>query len=186
MNSMNNMSPGMAKFMLYGAPVMGGGFMLMYPACMQLTFGFTAVMALIQAYLFRQPWVRERLGICPLPKRNPETGSSRIITSRLNMYQPPSQTPPALELKSGVTGKAKEKFSEAKGAASEFMKSMKNLQGSTAKDAKKPGPANSELSKAQMLQERRLNHIAQAKFEAERRKSEAAAESRNRAQRESR
>lgn len=170
------MAPALAKFALYGMPVVGGGFMLMYPACLQLTFGFTAALSLIQAYLLRQPWVRERLGIQPLPKRNPESSASTLITSTLNIYQPPSQTPPTPEMKSGIANKAREKMSDAKGSASELVKSVTSFTGSTNKDTRKMSKLNLALGKAQALQGRRLDRVAQARSEAGQKRNETAAE----------
>lgn len=170
------MNPAFAKFALYGMPVVGGGFMLMYPACLQLTFGFTAALSLIQAYLFRQPWVRERLGIQPLPKRNRASSAPTLITSTLNIYQPPSQAPPTPEMKSGIANKAREKMSDAKGAASELATSVKSFTGSTKKDPRTTSRLNLEIGKAQALQGRRLNRISQARSEAEQIRNETAAE----------
>lgn len=153
----------MAKYMLYGMPVFGGGFLLLYPAAFQLTAAFTAVFSLLQTNLLRKPWVRRRLGIYPLPEPKPVSTTPKTVASHLNMYQPPSQTLPAPKVESGITSKAKAKMSEAKGAASELMKSVKSLGGSTPKIANQPPTASPEIGKAQALQERRLNRLAQAR-----------------------
>ncbi|KAL8793082.1 MAG: hypothetical protein Q9195_004288 [Heterodermia aff. obscurata] len=159
----NMMNPGMAKFMLYGMPMLGGGFMLLYPAAFQLTVGFTSMLSLIQAYVLREPWVRRRLGIYPLPERKPVSTTPKAVVARLNMYQPPSQALAAPKVESGIAGKAKEKMSEAKGAASELMKSVNSLRGSTPKNANRSLSASPEVGKAQALQQRRLNRLAQAR-----------------------
>lgn len=166
----------MYKFGLYGMPVIGGGFMLMYPACLQLTFGFTAALSLIQSYLLRQPWIRERIGIYPLPKRKPDSNGPGAVAARLQVYQPPPQTTPDVEVKIGVTDKAKRKVSEVGGAVSEFKKSMTEMVKQTKTDAANPPPASAELAKAQQLQQKRLNQLAHAQYEAEQRKHGSAAE----------
>lgn len=147
--------------------------MIMYPACLQLTFGFTAALSLIQAYLFRQPRVRERLGIQPLPKRKPESSAPTLITSTTNIYTPPSPTP---DMKSGIADKARGKISDARGAASELVKSVKSFTGSTKKEPRTTSRLNLKLDKAQALQGRRLNQLAQTRSEAEQSRNEAAAE----------
>ena len=158
------MNPKLARFTLYGMPIIGGGFMVLYPAALQLTAMFTAIFSLVQAHLFRKPWVRRRLGIYPLPE--PKTASTipKTVASRLNMYQPASQTLPGPKMESGITSKAKGKMSEAKGAASELMKSVKSLSGSTPKIANGLPTASPAIGKAQALQERRLDRLAQTRL----------------------
>ena len=150
-----------AKYMLYGMPVVAGGFMLLQPAAVQLTAGFTGFLSLLQTYLLRKPWLRRRLGIYPLPEAKPVSTPPKAVVSRLNMYQPPSLALTAPKVESGIAGKAKEKISEAKGATSELIKSVKSLRGSTSKIANRPSTASPEIGKAQALQERRLNRLAQ-------------------------
>ena len=151
----------MGKYMLYGMPIVGGGFLLLYPAALQLSAGFTAVMSLVQAKVLSNPWMRRQLGVHSRSEPKPVSTASMAVASRLNMYQPSSQALSAPRMASGITGKAKEKMSEAKGAASELMKSVKSLRGSTLKIAKRPPTINSEIGRAQALQERRLNRLAQ-------------------------
>ena len=149
-----------AKYMLYAMPVVAGGFMLFQPAAVQLTAGFTGFLSLLQTYLLRKPWLRKQLGIYPLPEPKPMSTTPKPMASRLNMYQSSSLALTAPKVESGIAGKAKEKMSEAKGATSELIKSVKSLRGSTPKIANKPPTASPEIGKAQALQERRLNRLA--------------------------
>ena len=158
------MNPQIYNFALYAMPLLGGGFMLLYPACLQLTFGFTAALSLTQSYLLRQPWVRKLLGIYPLPKpkRNPIVPAIQLQT-----YLPPSQTPPVLEVNNGELNKAKRKVSEFTGAVSEFRKSLTGMVRPTTANSTKPLPTSNQAAKAQQLQQKRLRELAQAQFEAE-------------------
>ena len=158
------MNPKLVKYTLYGMPVIGGGCILLYPAALQLTAMFTAIFSLVQAHLFRKPWVRRRLGIYPLPEPKTVSSTPKAMDSRLNRYQPALQTLPGPKVESGITSKAKEKMSEAKGAASELMKSVKSISGSTPKIANGPPTASPEIGKAQALQERRLDRLAQTRL----------------------
>lgn len=165
------MNPQIYKFALYAMPVLGGGFMLLYPACTQLTFGFTALLSLTQSYLLRQPWMREFLGIYPLPKPK----KTPIVPAiPLQTYLPPSQTPPVIGVQNGISDKAKKKVSELTGAASEFKKSLAGMVKPTTAATTKPLPTSNQAAKAQQLQQKRLRELAQAQFEAEKQKDDSA------------
>ena len=145
--------------------------MLLYPACLQLTFGFTALLSLTQSYLLRQPWMRKILGIYPLPK--PKNNPS-VPAVQLQTYLPPSQTPPVIEVKNGISDKAKKKVSEFTGAASEFKKSLTGMARPTIAATTKPLPTSTQAAKAQQLQQKRLRELAQAQSEAEKEKHDSA------------
>ena len=154
----------MAKYLLYGMPVVGCGFMLLYPAAVQFLIGSTAVISLIQSYILRNQQVRRRVGIYSQPKPESVSTTPKAVASRLNIYQPPSQALPAPKMESGIAGKAKEKMSEAKGAASELIRSVKSLRGSTPEIANRPPMASPEIGKAQASQERRMNRLARTRL----------------------
>ena len=153
-------NPMFYKASLYAMPVLAGGFMLLYPAAMQLTFGFTAALSFFQAYVLRQPWVRAFLGIHPLPNKQPDLSKSEAVSGRLNMYQAPTEALPEPAVKSGMAIKAKEKVLEVKGVASKLGKSVTGIIRPQTKHAVKSAPAIFELTKAQQLQEKRLRELA--------------------------
>ena len=145
--------------------------MIMHPACVQLTFCFTSLLALTQSYLLFQPWVRERLGIYPLPKRKPAAAATPL----LQVYQPPTQTPPATEVKSGIKHMARRKYSEISGATSDLKKSVEDMVLPAKPNVTKSPPTSSVITKAQQLQQKRLNE-AQVLYAAKQRKHDTAAD----------
>lgn len=152
-------SEAMQKFSLYAMPVLGGGFLLIHPALMQLTFSFTALLGLIQANLLRQPWVRAKLGVQPLPTNKP---NARVTPYKgtLTTYEAPAPTRPIHTASSGqqskgtvssLTGKLKGMISKP---VSEIAKSVQQHQASTGTTKKRHGRTPNELKEAQSYEER--------------------------------
>lgn len=150
---------------LYILPVVVGGFMVIYPALMQLTFTFTALLGLMQAYCFRQPWIRQRLGIQPLPVK-PEQKIS-LQKGALYSYAAPTQTssngtmssdPNSKGLYGRLTNKARQTItnpmSEVRGAVSELKKTMGDFAGNSAPEKRKHGRTAAELRQAKAYEEK--------------------------------
>ena len=148
---------------LYGLPTLTASFMLFWPGALQLTFAFTSMMSLTQAYLLRQPWMRNFLGIQPMPKPAAPTSYAGVI----NRYEGPSPTSSSSPAPTGkgILGGA---ISDIKGAASQVVKSARSLKDmqETKTGTQRRTPA--ELRRAKAYEEKRLREIAQAKIEAER------------------
>lgn len=168
LGSSSMMSGTLQKVFLYGMPLTTLVFMLFMPACLQLTFAFTSMVALLQGRLLRYPPARKFLGISPLPQKpKPGANPSSPYKGTLNRYQPPTPMPAE---KKGLLGGA---ISELKGAASGVMKSAK-----TSMEEKKPKTrlTEGELRKAKAYEERRRREIEQEKYEAAERRKERSRE----------
>ena len=154
----------MRGILLYGLPIMSTAFMSVIPAAVQLSFGATSVLTLIQTHYLRQPWVREFLGIQPLPK--PETSTSEspykgTITIQAESTRVPEQAPsPAPK---SIVGGA---VSDIKGAASQFMKTARSWQNSEDTKQGNQRLTQAELKRAHAYEARRQREIAQEKSDA--------------------
>ena len=96
----------MKQFLAYGFPVLGGLFMIWFPAGLQLTFCLTTMVSCTQAYLFNSPWFRNLTGMQPLP--NPATTPNPTTTR----YQAPSSNNNTPKPPAGLLGKLKASYSE--------------------------------------------------------------------------
>ena len=149
-------------------PFIGGGVLLLYPALMQVAFSFAAVLGLIQATLFRQPWVRAKLGIQPLPsKKSNARLKATPYSGALSSYEAPTPTRAAHTISSqqgskglisSFSSKARNLISRPasgmKGAASEVRKAMNQYRGTTGTAKKKHGRTAAELQDAKRYEER--------------------------------
>lgn len=145
--------------MTYVFPAISTLFMCHWPGCLQLTFALTSFISLVQAYLFRQPWFRDYLGIQPLPQQTPTPDpSTSSYAGTLTQYQEPSSEP-ARPAPTGFIG-------EIKGAASQVMQSAK-LRASKMERTNSAGRRHtaSELRKANAYEERRRREIITEKSE---------------------
>lgn len=147
--------------MLYGVPLLTSCFMLFWPGALQLTFAFTSILSLLQSYLLRQPWMRNFLNIQPLPIPKP-AGAASPYAGTITQHESTPSTPP---VKKGVLGGA---ISDIKGAASQVVKTARNLRDSP--DAKRGSRRRSpaEVKRAQDYEARRQREIAKAKLETKR------------------
>ena len=147
---------------MYIAPVLFGGLMVIYPALMQLTFTFTSLLGLTQAYFFRQPWARQKLGIQPLPVKPQQktTRSKDAFTSyaapwRTESNGPTTPDPKSQGLYSRLTTKARQTvagpIAEVGGAVSELKKSMTST---AATEKRKHGRTAAELRQAKIYEEK--------------------------------
>ena len=139
--------------------------MLFWPGCMQLTFATTSVLSLGQAHLLRRPWIRNWLGIQPIPKAAPASGKpSSPYAGVLNTYQPPE---PAKERK-GIVGGA---IADIKGAAGNAMGRLRKRADDKLK-AKSPRLRQREVQQAKIYEERRRREIEMERLERLRAKKE--------------
>lgn len=113
-----NMSPLMQRLGLWTLPILIGGVMTIYPALMQIAFTITALLGLIQAYCFRQPSIRSRLGIHPIPEK-PRPKATYKITPL--SYKPPTPTVPG---------------SDSEGLGSRLANKVKQLSAGPVRDVK--------------------------------------------------
>lgn len=157
------MNPALKHTMLYAFPVLMTTFMLYWPAALQLTFAITSMLSLTQAHLLKEPWMREWLGIQPLPK--PKSPSSKsAYTGTLTKYQTPAPSSDGPAQKGIFEGA----ISDLKGAASQVVKSARAMRSNLLEE--KTGTQRrtpTELRRAKAYEEKRRREISQAKFEVE-------------------
>ena len=164
------MAPALQRFMIYGVPAVSSFFMLFSPGCMQLTFLATSLLSLTQASLFRQPAVRNFLGIQPLPsKPKPRTNPSTPYAGTMNVYQAPKSSEPAPPENRGII---RATISDLKDAASQLFKSAQSTIDSTQAKNAEPRRSKAELRHAQAYEEKRRRELAQEKFEVEQERKE--------------
>lgn len=157
------MNPTVRKFMTYVLPVISVGCTSFLPASVQLSFVFSAVLALLQSYYLRQSWVRELLRIQPLPStqdtlsQTPYKGTMTIQPSPMSVMEPP----PAPK---GIIGGA---ISDIKGAASQVMNQAREFQQGQGEKMGNQRLTKAELKRAQAYEAQRQREIAQEKLDAE-------------------
>ena len=140
---------------------MGAGFMILYPACMQVTFLTTTTLAAGQSWLLFQPQVRAWLNLQPLVEYPP----TQTITAMFNFQQ--GEKPKQEEAKK--PGIITSSFSEIKEAGADVMQRGRKVS----EGEKTPGGRSKrDLKEARAYEERRRREIAQAKFELEQEKDE--------------
>lgn len=152
------MSPLMKRFGLWTAPILFGGTLTLYPALMQIAFTFTALLGLLQAYCFRQPWIRTLLGIQPIPQKTKPKATYKV---RPPSYQPPTPVAPTSGpkgLPSRLTDKAKGLLAgpvkDIKEGKSSFQKSYNNYLGTSKPEKRKHGRTAAELKQAKKYEEK--------------------------------
>ena len=143
----------------YVVPVVGGIFMLRWPASMQLTFCITASFGALQATIFANNRFRDLVGIQPLPSAQSQPNPQ---------YQAPSSSPSSPETPTGVV-------ENIKGTVSDIMKAGEQYQSKSKQQAQKGRLTEGEKRHAEAYEERRRRefaqeeamrrHSAQAKFE---------------------
>lgn len=151
----------MKTVMIWVVPTISSIFMLFWPGALQLTFACTSMFSFAQASCLQQPWIRTFLNIQPLPK--PEKDTPRSSPNATHGYEDPSKP----SAKKGLIGGA---IAEVKGAASQVMKTARNLRDSPEdelKGSRKRSPA--DVKRAQAYDERRRKEIAQEKLSSKRR-----------------
>ena len=159
------MNPGMKNFLQYVMPGMTGAFMLFWPGCMQLTFATTACLSLGQAYLLKRPWVRNILGIQPIPTQAQTSGKANSpYKGVINMYQPPDQP----KEKKGIVGGA---IADIKGAADNALGRLRKTSDKRAKSISTRA-RSAEVRKSKALEEKRRREMEMEKQERLRAKKE--------------
>ena len=120
--------------------------MLAFPAALQLTLCFTALLSAGQATLFSHGWFRDFAGIQPVPKPDaPKHNSPR--------YQAPSSSSAKPETGTGVVG-------SLKGAVSDIMKAGEEYRMSRMQ-AQKGRLTDAEKRHAEKYEKRRQQEVAQ-------------------------
>ena len=181
-NNSSTMSPGAYKAMCYVIPAIMSGFMMNWPAALQLSFAFNGVFGLMQSKAMASPWFRDLIGICPLPvSPPPPSGSSgsaapdgfgslnvdhryRNADGAASDAYPAAPLPAATEKAKGVVGGA---VAEVQGVASEVQKTWKGVTGGSTKSGER---SSSEKRQAQAYEEKRQRETAQQRWDLERQK----------------
>ncbi|MCJ1434297.1 Mitochondrial inner membrane protein oxa1 [Xylographa pallens] len=160
--SATTLTPTMKIMFTYGLPLMSFLFMSFWPACVQLTFTTTSIIALGTATLFRHPGIRTFLGISdlPTPRSATDIGPYKGV---MNVYQPPSATEEAAEKPKTVLGGA---VAELRGAAKQVIGSAKSYQERKAKAGGGRLTAG-ELRRAKAYEDKRKRELDIEKWEAE-------------------
>ncbi|MCJ1398867.1 Mitochondrial inner membrane protein oxa1 [Xylographa trunciseda] len=154
------MTPAMKNAFTYGLPLMSFVFMSFWPACVQLTFTTTSVIALGTSTLFRNPGIRTFLGISnlPVPASATDTGPYKGV---MNVYQPPSAETEAAKEGKGVFGGA---VADITGAAKHVLGSARNYQ---EKRTKSGGRLTAgELRRAKAYEEKRKAELDLERWKA--------------------
>lgn len=156
------MTDGWKTTFIYGLPIMTSVFMVYWPGSLQLTFAFTSMLSLSQAYLLRQPWMRTFLKIQPLLKPKAPTSSS--YSGTITTYKAPltpSSPPPAPK---GIIGGA---IHDIKGAVSQGMKTARGVKDAQKTNRGAQRRTAGELKRAKAYDEKRKREIAEEKFKAD-------------------
>lgn len=159
------MSPTMRNGFLYVLPLVSAGFMLTLPSAVQISFAFSSMLALAQTLQFRQPWFRKFANLQPLPKPTEPNASEATYAGKMTIDVSPSE---ALEPSSppGPKGYIAGAVADIKGAASQIIKSARNLLETEDKNAPKQRRSPAELKRALAYEETRRREIEQEKLEA--------------------
>ncbi|MCJ1287617.1 Mitochondrial inner membrane protein oxa1 [Xylographa opegraphella] len=160
------MSPTMKHAFTYGLPMMSFLFMSFWPACVQLTFTTTSIIALGTATLFRHSGIRTFLGISdlPMPQAATDSGPYKGV---MNVYQPPSANAEVVEEPKGVLGGA---VADIKGAAKNVIGSARSYQERKSKSGGGRLTAG-ELRRAKAYEDKRRRELEIEKWGADRRRS---------------
>ncbi|MCJ1385783.1 Mitochondrial inner membrane protein oxa1 [Xylographa soralifera] len=163
-SSATTMSPTMKNAFTYGLPLMSFLFMSFWPACVQLTFTTTSIIALGTATLFRNPSIRTFLGISnlPVPRSATDTGPYKGV---MTVYQPPSAKGEAEEPKGVLEGAV----ADIRGAAKQVMGTARNFQDRKPKSGGRLTAG--ELRRAKAYEEKRKRELDIEKWEAEGRRA---------------
>lgn len=151
----------MQKFMLYGMPAMAVAFLYWQPAMIQLAFCFTSILGFVQSKLFRNPWMRARLGIHPQPTPKPNaenTASSNAITN----FLAPTAPNPATEQPKGMLASIKDRWDTAN-AQAKVAKSNAQSKGPV---RRKHGRTAREIEEAQRYEEKYQRQLSGSKKKA--------------------
>lgn len=172
----STLSPVALKFMTYGLPAFSTFIMLSWPAALQLSFTVSAFLGMGQAAGFRSTWIRNWLGISPLPPVPPPSqepsgstptfhfGTLNVDRRQNHVGDAPSDRlliPQAETKPKGIVGGA---VAEVKGMAGEVKKSWNEVTGKTRKPGQRSG---NEKHTAQTYEIKRQKEIAQQRWDQE-------------------
>lgn len=153
----STMSPAIKKVFLYVIPVVTMFFSSFWPAGLQLMLCCTGLVTITQAAAFKQPWLRNLLGMHPLPSPSsarPQDGYAGVIN------RPGSDT---------VARKEKPGFANPIETLTEAMADIIKLgEDFVRKQQKldpKPRSSKTDVSQAKFDEQKRQKEIAQRRFE---------------------
>ncbi|KAL8905842.1 MAG: hypothetical protein Q9171_006508 [Xanthocarpia ochracea] len=163
------MSPRVKTLLHWGFPICSTVFTSWWPAVMQLSFFATSLMALLQSYLFKEPWFRKFWGIQPLSPPNSPTAPTGPAPGYRGMVIPTTAREVPQEPQTsqgGVFGSAKSKF---KATVSDLQERSQNY---VDKNQAKPTSRRSaaEIKEAKRYDEKRRKEIEQSKLHSSGRK----------------
>ena len=159
----------MKRLLKWGFPICSTVFTAWWPAVMQLSFFTTSIMALLQSYLFRQPWFRKFWRIQPLSPQNspgaptgPEPGYRGMVipTTAREVPREPQTS------QGGVFGNVGSKFKANLADLQE--RSQKFVDKNQTKPTSRRSAA--ELKEAKRYDEKRRKEMEQSKLHGHGRK----------------
>lgn len=124
-----------------------------WPGGLQLTFFISAMISSVQASMFRTAWVRNLVGIQPLPEPAAPKGQSQTSPGTLNRYRAPSSTPSTPGTSKGMLGNMKD-------AVSDIMKLGEKLSPISRPGQKDSRLTDGEKRHAKAYEARRQREIA--------------------------
>ena len=148
------MAPGVKTIFLYVLPTFSGAVMCFWPGALQLTFFFQAIISFIQSAALRQTWVREYLGIQPMPTNTKPADQVHLGT--INRPTGPNADPKGkMTFVGGALTDIKTAYSSIQKAVNERLEPKTSAHRRSAR----------EVQHAKAYDERRKREIAQEKFE---------------------
>ncbi|OCK82190.1 TOM13-domain-containing protein [Lepidopterella palustris CBS 459.81] len=160
----SSLSPVQQRIFLYALPAVIFVVSVYLPAALQLSFVCNGLLALVQAFLFRQPSVRSALGIAPLYRPPPAGAANKFnaIETKLNMRRPvyEAPTPETAAPAKGVVEKTKSTFSGMVKSATENV--VAYTGGDLAKTEKKK-KAERMRKQAEAYEKKRMAEIDEAR-----------------------
>ncbi|KAL8733186.1 MAG: hypothetical protein Q9181_003669 [Wetmoreana brouardii] len=142
--------PELVKLFKWGLPMISTIVMLFWPAMIQMTFFCTSIVALLQAFFFKQPWFRDYLGVHPLP--SPATPTSSSKSQYKNMVIPTSARTVSEEAETPKQGLFKDAISNLKKQGSNLLERNQKPSGRR---------SEAEVAAARKYEERRRKEAEQ-------------------------
>lgn len=146
-----DLPPRVKQGMQWGMPVMSTFFTLLWPAGLQLGFTSASILALVQSFLFRQPWFRNFLRIHPLPPRAPPAS--------------PQDLTRGMTIPTTARTKPQEPEASAEGLVGSVSSKLKRFV-----EMNQPPPtggrSKAQIAEAKRYEEKRTREIQREKYEA--------------------
>jgi YidC/Oxa1 family membrane protein insertase len=170
--SSGSFSEGMRIFTTYVIPTMTGVFMLLWPATLQLYFCVSSIIGFITSSLLRNPGIRARLGVGPLPVK-PSTPES--LTAAINKIETPVEAAARIaKERRSVVDKGLENITGGFNKMKESAKDSIARQGYNVGDkgAKGNKRSSQEIRTAEAYEERRRRELEMERAAREERRRE--------------